>query len=173
MDELQNFEHLTIETPAIERIRSTPQTHDSTNSGKSFYSISPYSLDRELLGEERMPDFYQAAEDEQIVNFALILLLDSAIHESDVKGHWSPYRFPMVCRNGTDKLYEARVDGVFRRTTDEGSEISQPSMIVEVKANSRGHEATMVAMQEAAQIAAWIACQPTLYEDNTSASERK
>lgn len=155
-------------TPDTTQTPSTTQIPGSQSTMADFtdpYSVGPLSHHRDRLDEAQLDLDYQAAEDEQIVNFALILLLDSLIHKDNVQGAWSPYRFPMICYNDKGRLYEARVDGVFRPTSSSNSEKSRPTMIVEVKANSRSRDATVVAMQEAAQIAAWISHQRHIFNE--------
>ncbi|EGX88238.1 hypothetical protein CCM_08281 [Cordyceps militaris CM01] len=101
---------------------------------------------------------YRFIEDEQIVNFSLIVLLDTLIMMCPaVKGSWSPYRCPFSVRDAGVEIYQARVDGVFRPQHDRPG-----NMIVEVKPHSRHVNQMDVSMQESAQMAAWIADYPDL-----------
>lgn len=97
-------------------------------------------------------------EDEQIVNTALILLLNAlTLHCDLVQGEWSLYRQPFVVKKANDKVYEARVDGLLR--------INQKNTraIIEVKPFIRNASPEIldgIRMQETAQMAAWIAQDP-------------
>ncbi|KAH6888478.1 hypothetical protein B0T10DRAFT_573227 [Thelonectria olida] len=60
---------------------------------------------------------FKAVEDEQIVNTALILFLNAiTLQDERVAGEWSLYRKPFTVRHprNRQKLFEARVDGLFR-----------------------------------------------------------
>lgn len=121
---------------------------------------------------------FHAVEDEQIVNFALVLLLDTlALLNARIKGFWSPFRSPMTVRAGAGTgaaapgapVYQARVDGVFRDSFH-----GDGKMIVEVKPFGRGEgrAAMPVQMQESAQMAAWIAQHPWLpNQERTKATQ--
>ncbi|KAM3536793.1 hypothetical protein ARSEF1564_010284 [Beauveria bassiana] len=94
---------------------------------------------------------YQAIEDEQIVNFALSLLLDSLVEQCphvDAR-EWTPTRSPFKVTDGQDEVYQARVDGVFQRR---GAKL--PDIVIEVKPHSRSKGGPAVDMQESAQVAA-------------------
>lgn len=112
---------------------------------------------------------YKFIEDEQIVNFALLLLVDALVIEcKDATGDWSPYRAPFeACDRLGEKVYQACVDGLYRQKKKKDSEGADPKkeeleadMIIEVKPHSRREPPTAdtmaVNMQESAQMAAWI-----------------
>ena len=131
----------------------TPQTTVSQRFGES----SP----RSPLSGPKAKD-YKAVEDEQIVNSALILFLQSlSLHYPSVPGEWSLYRqaFTLTDPSNSDsKVYEARVDGVFRDATS-----GLPKMIVEVKPYLRRSTLGVydkIRIQEGAQIAAWVGTHP-------------
>ncbi|RSL86763.1 hypothetical protein CEP52_015740 [Fusarium oligoseptatum] len=99
----------------------------------------------------------KAIEDEQIVNTALVSFLNALTLHSSAEGEWSLYRMPFVVRSADrSKVFEARVDGVFRNSS------SGTGAIIEVKPMPRHHKVTIkkIRMQETAQMAAWIAAEP-------------
>ncbi|KAJ3493179.1 hypothetical protein NLG97_g4894 [Lecanicillium saksenae] len=107
---------------------------------------------------ENRPKKFQAVKDEQIVNTAIIILLNVlTISFSQTVGEWSLHRHPLcVQNNASEKVFEARVDGIF---TVEGEIRS----ILEVKPYLRDQNAAAevaVCMQETAQMAAWISTHP-------------
>ncbi|KAI9768725.1 MAG: hypothetical protein M1840_004720 [Geoglossum simile] len=93
------------------------------------------------------------SDDEQIVNMALLLFLNSTtMNHPNVRSGWSPQR--KVFKFGD--LFEARTDG-FLRTSQSG----RVGAIIEVKRYLRGFNELRVQMQESAQMAAWIAANPS------------
>ncbi|EGX88300.1 hypothetical protein CCM_08343 [Cordyceps militaris CM01] len=100
------------------------------------------------------PEKNRAVQDEQIVNTALILLLNVlTLTFNEAQGKWSLYRQPFCVRDrNAEKVFEARVDGTY---TVGGDNVS----IVEVKPYNRNDSIKVnsaVSMQETAQMAAWI-----------------
>ncbi|KAI0534255.1 hypothetical protein GGR58DRAFT_505465 [Xylaria digitata] len=113
----------------------------------------PESLSPESVYEESTS--YKAAGDEQIVSTALILYLNAlAFCCTRTPGNWTPRRKAFVVRSHGKKLYEARVDGYLY------SHDNKVEAIVEVKPYARRSNRVRIGMQEAAQIAAWIASDP-------------
>ncbi|KAI0424496.1 hypothetical protein F5Y09DRAFT_353359 [Xylaria sp. FL1042] len=106
------------------------------------------------------PDWVEAAEfkaanDEQIVNTALLLYLNAlSIACSHVQGDWTLHRRQFVVKSQGKKVYEARVDGYLRSRNNE------VKAIVEVKPFTRSSNHQSIKMQEAAQMAAWISVDP-------------
>jgi len=96
---------------------------------------------------------FQAIQDEQIVNTALIEYLNAlVIHFTELKANWTLHRLPLVARDRQRvKTYEARVDGYLKRRQD-----GKPLAIIEVKPFRRGRKWQAIRMQESAQMAAWI-----------------
>lgn len=143
MDQLgDKFDHVALRTPS---------------SGPPSTMSSEYPL---VAGSQKM---LRAVEDEQIVNTSLILFLNAlTIHHPGVEGHWSLYRQPFTVLDAKkQKVYAAQVDGVFRLR--KGAEDAR--VIVEVKPFARLKSLPVyikIQMQESAQMAAWIATQPTL-----------
>ncbi|KAF2229847.1 hypothetical protein EV356DRAFT_510033 [Viridothelium virens] len=92
-------------------------------------------------------------EDEQIVNTALILFLTAVTMHFTGKVDWTLERraFRVRRREGKEKIFEARVDGILRQRSNTNSVLA----IVEVKPFER-HKYSPIRMQEAAQMAAWI-----------------
>ena len=130
-----------------------PKTPLSVVSLPSRSQMTPYSP---IIDD---PRFLKAVQDEQTVNYALILFLESiTIHYPRMKAEWLPDRYQFVLRDShAKKVYEARVDGAFL------AKDKKPRMIVEVKPYSRWLQTAgpnTILMQEAAQMAAWIADSP-------------
>ncbi|CAG9942422.1 unnamed protein product [Clonostachys rosea f. rosea IK726] len=99
-------------------------------------------------------------EDEQIVNTALLLFLQSlTVHYAELDFTWSLKRYAFVLQDNNDqKVYEAQVDGLLR-----DNRTNEPKIIVEVKPFIRKAIPAVYAkirMQETAQMAAWIAMHP-------------
>jgi hypothetical protein len=113
-----------------------------------------------IAGEEAKQ--FQPTRDEQIVNTALITFLTSlTIHYPGMENEWSYIRQTFTVSNKLGKkVYAAAVDGLLRVASTE-----EPRIIVEVKPNVRRYSASTydkIRMQEAAQMAAWIAEYPYL-----------
>jgi hypothetical protein len=94
------------------------------------------------------PALVKPANDEQIVNIALISFLQAlTIFHEDVRADWAidrkVFRF-------SDK-FEARTDGLLRSGRNE-----YPLAILEVKPYVRKSNIKQVQMQESAQMASWI-----------------
>ncbi|CAH0038854.1 unnamed protein product, partial [Clonostachys rhizophaga] len=103
---------------------------------------------------------FDPIEDEQIVNTALLLFLQSlTVHYPKLDFTWSLKRYAFVLRdNNHQKVYEAQVDGLLR-----DDRTKEPKIIVEVKPFLREPIPAVYAkirMQETAQMAAWIAMHP-------------
>ncbi|CAH0056033.1 unnamed protein product [Clonostachys solani] len=115
---------------------------------------------------------YAAVEDEQVVNSALISFLQSiTLYHPYVQGEWDYFRHPFVMKSNLNaKIYEARVDGLFRTY---GS--SNPRMIVEVKPFLRYLSFPVldkIRIQEGAQMASWIAQHPPVSKDRKTVFRR-
>lgn len=131
-------------------IEGTPLTPASA---RSLGTMSPYSP------ETSGPRFWTAVRDEQTVNTALVSFLHAlSIHYRGMRGAWRPDRYQFIVRDAQlNKVYEARVDGVFF------DKDKRPRIIVEVKPFLRRAQGTVlcqIQMQETAQMAAWIAHSP-------------
>jgi hypothetical protein len=93
-----------------------------------------------------------AADDEQIVNMALIIFLSTAtMYHPDVRAEWTAQRKSFKFSN----LFEARVDGFLRKGLSD-----KVGAILEVKAYTRELKQHQIQMQESAQMAAWIYASP-------------
>ncbi len=116
--------------------------------------ITPYANVETPIPSKLTDPEYRVVEDEQIVNFALSLLLDSLVEDyPSAPGYWSPYRAPFsVTDSGLVEFYQARVDGIYRWNGKAAVKFT-----IEVKSNSRAKGGVAVDMQESAQMAAWIA----------------
>jgi hypothetical protein len=95
--------------------------------------------------------YLTATPDEQIVNMALILFLKAATVHFVGNSEWSIQRKAFIIGDKGDKGFEARVDGVLFRNTDDAI-----MAILEVKPFVRGKKEAAIQRQEAAQMAAWI-----------------
>ncbi|KAL4966500.1 uncharacterized protein BDV14DRAFT_171191 [Aspergillus stella-maris] len=103
---------------------------------------------------------YPATIDEQIVNAALLDLLCALIMHFNLPFEWTLHRVPLLADFATAS-YTARTDGYLVATEDkrEGKRIRA---LVEVKAVLRDKQEKDIAMQEAAQMVAWITNHPDI-----------
>jgi hypothetical protein len=121
-------------------------------------SMSPISAD--------MVKEFPAADDEQIVNSALVLFLNAVVIHFVRKADWTLHRkiFRIGKSNKRNKEgFEARVDGFLRRHFDD-----KVMAIVETKACVREAKEADIQMQETAQMAAWISTFPENVESDAS-----
>ncbi|PGH14494.1 hypothetical protein AJ79_02987 [Helicocarpus griseus UAMH5409] len=130
------------------RLSPSPQSHSS----KSHSSDHEHqSLSSCLIAHRRAAlTLYPQTEDEQIVNLALILFLNSiAAHCTHAKADWTPVRkiSQTQLRNAS---FEARTNG-FLRGPDNSVEA-----IVEVRPRVRSIRTLAIQIQEAAQMVSWI-----------------
>jgi hypothetical protein len=94
------------------------------------------------------PALVKAANDEQIVNIALISFLQAlTISHKDVRAGWAINRKVFHFSD----LFEARTDGLLKIGGEES-----PLAILEVKPHVRRTNIKQVQMQESAQMASWI-----------------
>lgn len=143
----KNFEALKLEneqTKGIEAIQ-TPEASPSTADPTEPLHVSPLSP---LMGVAT-----PAACDEQIVNTALVLLLNSVtMFHPGISADWTMHRRIFHLSD----VMEARTDGYLRHEIRDA-----PLAILEVKAAQRvGSKVKRIRMQEGAQMAAWIGDQP-------------
>ena len=119
---------------------------------ESSHHISPFSP----LATD-VAQYVKAVGDEEIVNMALLVWLDSlTVHCADVNTNWSPERRAFLVRDqNAAKIYEARVDGLLYHRNHQ-----DVLAIIEVKPFLRSSNLDAVQMQEAAQMAAWISQHP-------------
>ncbi|RMD45099.1 hypothetical protein DV735_g44, partial [Chaetothyriales sp. CBS 134920] len=132
----------------IERVENLDMTpSDNASSPSELGDMSPISADMAIN--------YKAIEDEQIVNTALVLFLNAVtLHYTNISSEWTLYRRPFTVQKvNRQKVYEARVDGLLR---SKGSQ-ARAQALIEVKPYVRRNNTRM---QEAAQMAAWIAEDP-------------
>jgi hypothetical protein len=115
----------------------TPSFSTPLSTGSSLEPISPMN-----------PALVKAANDEQIVNIALISFLNAlTIFHEDVRADWAIDRKVFHFSN----LFEARTDGLLKI----GGK-GYPLAILEVKSHVRMNNIVQVQMQESAQMASWI-----------------
>lgn len=96
------------------------------------------------------------AEDEQIVNTALVSFLNAVTMHHVRTVEWSLHRKSFRIGERGGRGFEARVDGTLRRRGGEKEVLA----IVEVKSANRSKYLNAIRMQEAAQMAAWISSYP-------------
>jgi hypothetical protein len=97
---------------------------------------------------------YRPTKDEQIVNTALVLLLNALTMSRGLSVSWTMHRIPL--RAIFDPYsYEARTDGYL--SDSKGS----PHVLIEVKPMERNKRQPQIRMQKGAQMVAWIKA----YED--------
>ncbi|KAL4797718.1 hypothetical protein BDV19DRAFT_387146 [Aspergillus venezuelensis] len=138
-------------------IGQMPQTGESGNDRKSDVDYEPGMNSDDEQEKDAFPKF----SDESLVNTVYIGLASTlSIKVKGVKCHWSQTRkgFKVKTSDGT-KVYEARTDGhLFHPSNHHNS-----CVIVEVKPIARGN-CPRVRMQETAQMAAWIHCEPDILD---------
>ena len=125
---------------------------------------TPQKTDKLLVLDTPAQDevSFPAAEDEQIVNTALLMYLNALLLPFDIPLRWTPHRKAFHMRRlnksqNPENVYEARVDGYLR--LGKGADES-PKIIVEVKPCVRRTLTKKIRMQESAQMAAWISSYP-------------
>jgi hypothetical protein len=135
----QLFNNITFDEGATTPSSSPriPPPSTPLSAGSSLEAISPMN-----------PASVKGAEDEQIVNMALISFLHTlTIFHKDVRASWGINRKVFNFSN----LFQARTDGVLKIRGKE-----YPLAIVEVKSHVRMNNIVQVQMQESAQMASWI-----------------
>lgn len=146
--------HGTIDS-RMERLTLEEGSPESKGKGKQPITPEPLSL-QSLSSAETVspldPAFTPPAADEQEVNTALVLLLNttSMFHEH-VRADWTGQRRAFHIST----LLEARTDGFLRHDVQD-----TPMAILEVKSYVRSHKQPYIQMQETAQMASWIAQYP-------------
>jgi hypothetical protein len=156
LEEEENGDDIVVDMGDLS-INDTPQTTTSQKIGK----LSPYSPVSGIQARR-----FKAIEDEQIVNLALILLLQAlSVHHPSIPGEWSLYRQGFILQDTPKtKVFEAHVDGVFRDAAS-----ATPTMIAEVKPYVRQSTVAVhdkIRILEAAQFVAWIGTQGPLVGPN-------
>ncbi|KAL2817284.1 hypothetical protein BDW59DRAFT_175528 [Aspergillus cavernicola] len=105
--------------------------------------------------EELWKQLYPKAEDEQIVNTALVNFLRAITTPiPSIKSDWTIHRKSFKA-TFNDAEYEARTDGYLR-----GKDSSEARVLIEVKAPLRVHKMSEIRMQESAQTVAWLKASP-------------
>ncbi|EJT71723.1 hypothetical protein GGTG_10977 [Gaeumannomyces tritici R3-111a-1] len=130
------------------------RSHSSLSGKSATTQLSEHSA----AGKDAV-EIYPKAEDEQIVNTALIdYLISITITCKDVKGGWTLHRAAFIANNMQKspypKTYESRVDGYFQTWS------GRKAAIIEVKPFIRSWDEPKIRMQEASQMAAWISQEP-------------
>ena len=141
------FSNMRLENASSPLKESTPE---SSSSEASEY-LSP------AFGNADLPP----ADDEQIVNTALLLLLRAMTMHFDVPALWSLKRRVFHFGEDKAKVFAAIVDGYLSSHND------ALKAIIEVKPFTRGNDRKGICMQEAAQMAAWISSDPNPEQTGT------
>ncbi|KIX02801.1 uncharacterized protein Z518_08744 [Rhinocladiella mackenziei CBS 650.93] len=139
-------------TPVRNRLNSLPLSSDSLPSvaEQSARTDIPDSVPPISKDTKNQP----SADDEQIVNVALVHFLNAVTMHFVPMADWSFERKSFQLGNKKNgKGYEARVDGFLGRLSDQ-----QVMAILEVKPCARFRQRSNIRMQESGQMAAWI-CQ--------------
>lgn len=120
----------------------------SLSSAEALSVLSPNGGDR--------AEHYKAMDEEKIVGGSLVLFLKSLTRNCPgLKGRWFLSSDTFVVRDyQAGKAYEARMSGMYADRRED------PRMGFEVKPFSRIPVLHNIRMQEAAQVAAWIAEHP-------------
>jgi hypothetical protein len=117
--------------------------------------VSPFDVESPFDKDIPTP---APAADEQIVNIALIGLLQGLIVHQHRRADWTIQRKIFRCgRKGSIAEFEARTDGALQNHSNK-----RCIAIIEVKARRRAGQ-FQIQMQESAQMAAWIDTEPESY----------
>ncbi|KAH8812449.1 hypothetical protein F5884DRAFT_785402 [Xylogone sp. PMI_703] len=107
-------------------------------------------MDPSPISKEAERILYPPTRDEQIVNMALILLLNALTIHFPIPSHWTPHGKAFIVEF-LKSSFEARVDGYLGEGKSE-----DPLAIIEVKSSIRTDHSNKVRMQEVAQMVGWI-----------------
>ena len=148
-DALQTPQRAVPQTPQ----RAVPQTPQRAVPYTPL--VSPFGVESPIDKDIPKP---APATDEQIVNIALIGLLQVLSVHQHRRADWTIRRKVFRCgRKGSIAEFEARTDGALQNHFNE-----RCMAIVEVKARQRAGQ-PQIQMQESAQMAAWIDTEPESY----------
>lgn len=137
--------HLSTPTPKSTNI---PENWSASESDDEDIPTPPGA--ETPVPQELVNVMYPPTKDEQIVNTALIVLLNAlTIHLESFSSKWTLHRKAFIATFG-DAEFEARTDGYLNDHRD------KPSVIVEVKPVMRSTKLSAIRMQESAQMVAWI-----------------
>ncbi|KAB8257905.1 hypothetical protein BDV32DRAFT_151882 [Aspergillus pseudonomiae] len=142
------------EPPNTPRPKSPGEFNDTPTVESVAKDTPPW--ERSYGPQELLDLNYPKTKDEQIVNTALIDFLNAFIIHRRFGSYWTLYRKPFVAsfRHGS---FEARTDGCLEGGN---SETLKTYAIVEVKPMLRRKQFARIAMQEAAEMVAWIKAEP-------------
>ncbi|OGM39915.1 hypothetical protein ABOM_011311 [Aspergillus bombycis] len=142
------------EPPVTPRAQSPVEFNDTPAEGSATKETPPWERSH---GPQELLDLnYPKTKDEQIVNTALIDFLNAFVIHRNFGSYWTLHRKPFVAsfRHGS---FEARTDGCLEGGD---SESLKTYAIVEVKPMLRRNQLARIAMQEAAEMVAWIKAEP-------------
>lgn len=148
---------LSLETPSKQpKTPRTPTSGWSLDDEHDLLESDDTPPEQRSYGPEELLDKdYPKTKDEQIVNTALIDFLNAFIVHLDLPVQWSLYRKPFTANFNMASL-EARTDGCLEETDAK----AKVHALVEVKPLLRIKAPLAIAMQEAAQMVAWIKSAP-------------
>ncbi|KAF3407258.1 hypothetical protein DPV78_000580 [Talaromyces pinophilus] len=136
-----------LSTPTT-KSTSFPENRSASESDNEDIATPPRA--ETPVPQELVNVMYPPTKDEQIVNTALIVLLNVlTIHLESFSSKWTLHRKTFIAAFG-DAEFEARTDGYLNDHRD------NPSIIVEVKPVMRSTKLSAIRMQENAQMVAWI-----------------
>jgi hypothetical protein len=140
-----------VKTPLIQRLKSLSLADDASSPVAQQSAKTDVPNSASPVGKDTMAQ-YPPANDEQIVNVALALLLNAVTMHFVPNTDWTFHRRAFQIGNKkSGKGFEARVDGYLRRLSDD-----KVMAILEVKPCVRKKQLAGIRMQESAQMAAWI-----------------
>ncbi|GAQ40819.1 hypothetical protein AtubIFM55763_006893 [Aspergillus tubingensis] len=147
-----SFEKLTINDDTTAAAPATPANEGNHD---VFSEPASASTGGSLGPEEIMNEMYPPVDDEQIVNVALVNLLQAITdYFPSLGSSWTIHRKPLKAKFD-DAEYEARTDGYLRGKVD-----GEVRALIEVKAALRKHARFEICMQEGAQMVAWLKNHP-------------
>lgn len=123
-------------------------------------TLSPYNGEESPISKEEAKELYPPSEDEQIVNFALIIFLKALTMHFNLASQWTSKRKAFHPKFGKAE-YQARTDGYL----DCRGEVKA---IIEVKPAIRSTKQPVIQRQESAQVVGWI----TVDKEKPNGTER-
>ena len=158
--QLNPIDDLIVRTAQIsmfQRVTQTPQEEIEHSQGSLDTTKSSVRQEAQSIREEEGRRIISAPADEQIVNVALIDLLQAlSVHRVSEYG-WTLERksFKLYCGPSNVNVFTAHVDGHLCNMNVRGSSFA----IIEVKSHQRSLDQS-IKRQESAEMACWIASEP-------------
>lgn len=143
------MQELLLQTPTKQADESRPSPNAGSDSEESV-TMQPPSLPATPISKEAERILYAPAKDEQIVNAALILLLNAITIHFPLSNDRTLHRRAFTV-NFKTASFQARTDGYLGDRTS-----GKVRALIEVKPYVRKRGRGRIQMQEAAQMVAWI-----------------